>query len=85
MLYWLIMSNKDSRVPAVLVDAMNGSGAAGMILVGILLLSNGMGDRQLPFLIIGLLLTVIGVFRIGYRLSKGKWFRLFGGRSPEGQ
>ena len=63
------------------IDLANASTALFLILVGAFLLSDlidGIGEGQLPFLFFGLLLVAIGVFRIVYRLVKGKWFRIFG-------
>jgi hypothetical protein len=63
------------------VDLMNGSTTLFLIVVGAFFLSDFIGndgEGQLPFLVIGLLLIAIGLFRIVYRLVKGKWFRLFG-------
>jgi uncharacterized membrane protein HdeD (DUF308 family) len=62
----------------VMTDALNSLTAIFMIVVGVLLLRDGLEDGQLPFLLFGLLLIIYGVFRIGYRLLKGKWFRFFG-------
>lgn len=62
----------------VLTEALNATGAIAMIAIGALLLSDGLGEGELPFLLIGLLLIILGGFRIGYRLLKGKWFRFFG-------
>ncbi|GMQ79270.1 MAG: hypothetical protein BMS9Abin02_1844 [Anaerolineae bacterium] len=62
----------------VMTDLLNSLIALFMIVVGVLLLRDGLGNGQLPFLLIGLLLIIIGLFRIGYSLLKGKWFRFFG-------
>ncbi len=68
------------------IDLANASTALFLILVGAFLLSDlidGIGEGQLPFLFIGLLLVAIGLFRIVYRLVKGKWFRIFGRNSSD--
>ena len=62
----------------LLTEALNATGSIAAIAIGALLLSDGLGGGELPFLLFGLLLIIVGVFRIGYRLLKGKWFRFFG-------
>jgi hypothetical protein len=62
----------------MMTDALNSFSDLFMIVVGVLLLRDGLGDGQLPFLLIGLLLITIGFFRISYRLLKGRRFRFFG-------
>ena len=75
------MTEEESNSMNRSVDLMNGSTTLFLIVVGAFLISefiSGDGDGQVPFLVIGLLLVAIGLFRIVYRLVKGKWFRLFG-------
>ena len=75
------MANNKSKNTNRSVDLGNGSMALFFVVVGAFFLSDlidGIGEGQLPFLFIGLILVAIGVFRIVYRLVKGKWFRVFG-------
>ncbi len=62
----------------LLTEALNATSSIAMIAIGALLLRDGLGGSELPFLLFGLLLIILGVFRIGYRLLKGEWFRFFG-------
>jgi uncharacterized membrane protein HdeD (DUF308 family) len=70
--------DRGSGKPPVLVDVLNRLGFGFMIFVGILFLRDNLVEVQLPFLLVGLVLIVIGVLQIAYRVKTGKWFSVFG-------